>query len=152
MADNYALAASLNMAIYVERHAENIINSSAVKARANYLANELQTLLDAKKDADLPLVERCEEKSSPYDQYELIECTVKDPHGNRLARQSFVDSSPNERWDTEVQLTENEYYEKHFGEIEDVISKLRDFSTNLMNQAVITSFDSFSTEVNYSLK
>lgn len=128
LADSFSLAASLSMAIYVERNVQGFISSSSVKAKANQLANQLQSLLDAKKDADLPLRERCEMLTSPYDQYVEYGCDLKDPHGNYVASSSTIEYQDDwEEWDDESEIARSKYYADRFGEIEDVIYKLRNF-------------------------
>jgi hypothetical protein len=129
LADSFALAASLSVAIYVERNVQGFISSTSVQAKANQLANQLQSLLDAKKGADLPLSEVCETLSSPYDQYELEECSINDPHGNSHARQSLSDSYEvgYDLWEIEKEITERDYYADRFSKIENVIYKLRQF-------------------------
>ncbi|MDP5137659.1 hypothetical protein ORJ04_17010 [Rheinheimera baltica] len=133
MADTLALAASLNLSIYVERHLQGFITQNAVRARANLLANRLETLLTAKKQADLPLRENCTMLTSPYDQYVEEECRLVDPHGNAQAW-VVLERIPNpwidadlEEWEIDMQLAKRRYYADKFSEIEDVISKLRNF-------------------------
>lgn len=130
LADSFSLVTSLSMAIYVERNIQGFITNASVKAKAYQLANQLQTLLDAKKSADLPLRERCEMLTSRYDQYEEELCTLKDPHGNTL--DSYVISGSwysedQDDWDILKETVEIEYYAERFSEIEDVIYKLRNF-------------------------
>jgi hypothetical protein len=130
LADSFSLVASLSMAIYVERNIQGFITNASVKAKAYQLANQLQTLLDAKKNADLPVDEECKMLTSPYDQYYEELCTLKDPYGNDLTWIVFDDSyySPTSQdWDIEKDITEREYYADRFGKIEDVIYKLRNF-------------------------
>lgn len=133
MADTLALAASLNLSIYVERHLQGFITQNAVRARANLLANRLEALLTAKKQADLPLRENCSMLTSPYDQYVEEECRLTDPHGNTHAS-VVLERFPNpwidddiEEWEIEIQLSNRQYYADKFSEIEGVIAKLRNF-------------------------
>ncbi|MCE9688249.1 hypothetical protein LZP73_18935 [Shewanella sp. AS16] len=131
LADSFALAASLSMAIYVERNIQGYISSSSVQAKANQLANQLQSLLDAKKNADLPLRDECEITTSRYEQYEEELCLFKDPHGNILGHRIFDTSVYHEEdmdeWEVDKEIMERDYYAGRFGEIEDVIYKLRSF-------------------------
>jgi hypothetical protein len=128
LADSFSLAASLSMAIYVERNIQGFISSASVKAKAHQLANKLQTLLNAKKSADLPLRERCEMLTSPYDQYVEHGCDLKDPYGNNVASSSTIEDPRDwDEWDAEKDIAHIEYYADRFGEIEDVIYKLRNF-------------------------
>lgn len=133
MADTLALAASLNLSIYVERHLQGFITQNAVRARANLLANRLESLLTAKKQADLPLREKCHMITSPYDQYVEEACQLVDPHGNSQAAVT-LERYPNPwidedlaEWEIDMQLAERRYYADKFSEIEDVITKLRNF-------------------------
>jgi hypothetical protein len=127
LADSFALAASLSVAIYVERNLQEFISDDSVTAQANQLANRLQSLLEAKKDADLPLTEQCEDKSEA--QYEHIKCELKDPHGNTHSKASIYDSNARleERWEIKKELTRRNYYSDRFSNIENVIYKLRNF-------------------------
>lgn len=130
LADSFALAASLSVAIYVERNLQGFISDDSVRAQANQLANRLQSLLEAKKNADLPLTERCRTLSNDqYDQYEHVKCQLKDPHGNIQASANIYDSNETQedRWEVKKELTNRNYYSDRFGNIEDVIYKLRNF-------------------------
>lgn len=127
LADSFSLAASLSMAIYVERHIQGFISNSSVRAKANQLANTLQSLLDAKKGADLPLIERC--RTLHDIQYEHIRCELEDPHGNTVAKADIYESDEvlEDQWEVHKELKKMKYYSDRFEEIEDVIQKLRKF-------------------------
>ncbi|MCG9761946.1 hypothetical protein L1D50_23135, partial [Pseudoalteromonas sp. Isolate6] len=134
MADTLALASSINLSIYVERHLQGFINKNAVRARAHYLANRLENFLVAKKRADLPLEEECERVNDQSDLYDHIVCKLIDPHGNSQARADLYKSDYGDyydeekrEWESKMQQTRAIYYSDRFSEIEDVISKLRNF-------------------------
>jgi hypothetical protein len=129
LADSYTLATSLNMAIYVERNIQGYISSASVKAKGYELANRLQTLLTAKKNADLPLNEKCETYREA--QFEETRCVLTDPHGNYLGSAMFepgpyYDEDMRE-WDIDKQVIERDYYSDRFSKIESSIAKLRNF-------------------------
>lgn len=133
MADTLALAASLNLSIYVERYMQGFISRNAVKARANLLANRLETFLAAKKQADLPLKTTCTRTTEPGDQYVESRCQLKDPHNNTIVS-TTLEYWPNPwieediaEWDMERELADAKYRVEKFSEIEKVIAELRSF-------------------------
>ena len=127
LADSFSLAASLSMAIYVERNIQGFISSSSVKAKANQLANQLQILLDGKIAADLPLRSECHSKTSPGDQHWETKCSLSDPFGNYVASATIESQEESYEWRDEKDLAENKYYADRFGTIIEVIGELRNF-------------------------
>ncbi|MEO3880010.1 hypothetical protein [Rheinheimera fenheensis] len=127
MADTLGLAASINLSIYVERHLQGFITQNAVRARANLLANRLDTMLIAKKQADLPLRENCVMHTD--DQYAEEKCRLVDPHGttHAMAILDYWNDRDYEEWEIKKQLTNRQYYADKFSEIEAVIARLRNF-------------------------
>ncbi|KZN56942.1 hypothetical protein [Pseudoalteromonas luteoviolacea] len=126
MADTYALAASVSIAIYTERHLEGYISKSVVSTKAHTLANTLENMLRKKKSADLPLRSGCE-APDPYDQVVEYACWLKDPYGNYLASYVVEPQYPgdSEYWDNLKDRKEAEYKRTKFDKIQSVINKLR---------------------------
>lgn len=126
MADTYALAASVTVAIYTERYLQGYVSKSVVSTRAHNLANILDTMLRQKKTADLPLREQCE-SPDPYDQVVEYKCSLRDPHGNTLASYVIEPQYPDDEiyWENLKRAKEAEYRKTKFDGIQVVINKLR---------------------------
>lgn len=133
LADSFTLAASLSIGIYVERNIQGFVDSAAVEAKANQLADKLQILLDAKKSVDLPITEECE--TFRYSRYEEEVCAMRDPHGNShghisLEPDSFYYTYDQDQWEIDKEVIKRDYYAERFEKIENSIAKLRSFKLN----------------------
>ena len=128
MADGYALAATVAMSIYTERHIIGAISSASVSSKGDQYASKLTTMINNKKSAMWPLRDDCEMTSSPYDQYVEWGCDLKDPFGNYIASATLDDDYRDfQEWDEEVEAAKAAYYKKHFGDLEDIATDLRNF-------------------------
>lgn len=128
MADSYALASTVAMSIYTERHLHGYINLVSVSAKGDEYATKLESMITAKKAADLPLKETCVDISDPFDQEREDYCSLTDPHGNFITGHSFfVNPVDYNEWVLIKEEAERVYYEKHFGRLESAVQKLRSF-------------------------
>ncbi|MCF6439606.1 hypothetical protein L1077_09215 [Pseudoalteromonas luteoviolacea] len=126
MADTYALAASVVVAIYTERYLQGYVSKSVVSTKAQNLANILDTMLRKKKSVDLPLRERCEEPD-PHDQVVEYKCSLRDPHGNTITSYVIEPQYPGDEayWENLKRVKEAQYRKTKFDGIQAVINKLR---------------------------
>lgn len=129
MADSYALAATVAMSINTERNIIGAISDAFVSSRGDQYGNTLQTMVNGKKSTMLPLRERCEMKTTPYDLYDEEECVLRDPFGNHIASATIYDGDWDQydRWEQKMDSAEAAYYEKHFGQLEEIVTDLRNF-------------------------
>ncbi|GEK11649.1 hypothetical protein HUZ36_17575 [Pseudoalteromonas sp. McH1-7] len=126
LADTYALAASVVVAIYTERHLAGLVPKSTVVTAARNLANQLSTMLAQKKQADLPLRSGCDDPD-PYDQAVEYRCWLRDPYGNHLASYVVEPQYPEDHayWESRKAQAELEYKQTKFDKIQAVIDQLR---------------------------
>ncbi|NSY33330.1 hypothetical protein DS891_06915 [Pseudoalteromonas sp. JC28] len=126
MADTYALASSLAVAVYTERYLTGSVSKQSVSVFAGNLANKLETMLVAKKNADLPLRTRCDGRD-PYDQDTTNYCRLVDPHGNTVFHDSYQGQREYYEWKDAADAAEAKYKEDKFQKIQSVINQLRNF-------------------------
>ncbi|MCG7556159.1 hypothetical protein [Pseudoalteromonas sp. Of11M-6] len=126
LADTYASAASVVVAVYTERYLAGMVPKTTVVTAAKNLADQLSIMLAQKKQADLPLRSGCE-APDPYSQIVEYKCWLKDPYGNYLASYVVEPQYPDdvEYWNRKKSQAETEYRQTKFNKIQAVIDQLR---------------------------
>lgn len=122
LATNYALAASLQIAIYTERHIEGFINSNDVKNRGTALANTLEMMYNATKQyVESNIVSQgCHYEE---DNYEIV-CQAKN-NINGWSYGATYDIGERYDWNAELKQIEANFLNSLVGDVPKTVSKLR---------------------------
>ncbi len=122
LATNYALAASLQIAIYTERHLEGYISSNDVKYRGDVLADKLEVMYNAtsKYVADNIVSTGC---YFDQDNYEIL-CQAKNKI-NGWGYGAAYDIGERFDWKAEIQQIEADFLNSLVGDVPKTVAKLR---------------------------
>ena len=122
LATNYALVASLNIAIYTEQHIQGYIGEGTVKVQAQVLANNLENMYNA---AESYVRSNVVHKGCHMDEdnYEIL-CEAYNKINGIWLGQSY-DFGEHDDFDEVVARYEVEYFNSLVGDVRDTIIKLK---------------------------